>query len=44
MSWTGIDPTYIVLPHLADDHYTTKATSESIYFSVITNLLLVVYN
>ena len=42
MSWTGIDPTYIVLLHLADDHYTTRATSESAYISIITNLNIII--
>ena len=42
--WTGIDPTNVVLSHFDNDHYTTRATSETTYFSIPDNLLLLVYN
>ena len=38
MSWTGIDPSHVKLQHLANDHSTTRDTSERSYFSIVANL------
>ena len=44
MSRTGIDPSDLDLQHLANDHSTTRATSESSYISINANPFLLVYN
>ena len=38
MSWTEIDPRHADLQQLANDHSTTRDTSESSYFSIGANL------
>ena len=44
MSLTGIDPSHDDLQHLANDHYTARATAESSYISIVANPFLLVYN
>ena len=40
---TGIDPSHVDLQHLANDHSTTRANSESTYFFIVANPFFPVY-